>query len=322
MTFDAWSGGTDRSRSTAGVILAALTSAAWLTASAERSAESDPMYTAIFGGAHRAAAAVPRRVSLAERRGIGAAEEFPLPGHAIPRLAIGANALSEYRDPAAGLPPSAGGVDALRLADSFMAGEGSGEMPGLDVIYAPDRESRIWSADLYGTRLLARGWMGDMSLLAGLKLGGVEAAIAGTLGEDSLAPGVARAASRGTLIGPVLGISGGSQLGRHQFRALLQQSMLMGEAEVRYSEDTASGAGGLRLSEDREVSVPVSEFGVKYLYDVANNISLGLGAFASVWWDAPTAAGVYGGEPSLGDALLTDDTLVSVGGMGSIEARF
>lgn len=310
-------------------MLAALTSAAWLTASAERSAESDPMYRALFGGAGRAAvrpADLPRRVSLAER--LGPAEDFPLPGEALPasRWAIGANALSDYRDPAAMLPPQADRVDALRFADGFVAREYSGEMPGLNAVYASDSESRVWSADLYGTRALARGRAGDMSLLAGFKLGGVHAATAGTVGDDPLSPrgvGVGRAAARGTLFGPVLGITGDSRLGRHRLRGVFQQSMLMGEAEGHYSEEYAtSGVGGLRLTDDREVSVPVSEFGVKYLYDVANNISFGLGAFASVWWDAPTAAGVYRSEPALGDALLTDETLVFIGGMGSIEARF
>lgn len=312
-------------------MLAAVTSAVWLTASAERSAESDPMYREIFSGAGRAAVrpeVLPRRVSLAERLGIGPAEDFPLPGEAlpVPRWAIGANALSDYRDPAATLPPQADRVDALRFADGYVSGEYSGELPGLDAIYAPDSESRVWSADLYGTRALVRGRAGDMSLLAGFKLGGIHAAAAGTVGDDPLSPrgvGVGRAGARGTLIGPVLGITGGSRLGRHRLRGVFQQSMLMGDAEAHYREEFATtGVGGLRLTDYREVSVPVSEFGVKYLYEVANNISFGLGAFASVWWDVPTAAGVYSSEPALGDALLTDETLVFVGGMGSIEARF
>jgi hypothetical protein len=129
-----------------------------------------------------------------------------------------------------------------------------------------------------------------------------------------------------TLVGPLVGVSGDASFDQHRVKGLLQQSMLFGEADrtSRTEVDTAPlGTVNQVLTFDssHDVGVPVTEVGVKYLYDVTENIALGLGGFASVWWDVPTAGG--GTVPV--DGLQTsspEETLVFLGGMGTVEARF
>ncbi|MGQ0657677.1 MAG: hypothetical protein ACT4NU_06210 [Chromatiales bacterium] len=318
----------------AGMALAA----GWcLAAAAEGAVEFDPMFREVFG--KDLLSATPAKQHVGSPRpvpadGTGLDEEFAIPGefgHAANQWGTGAYGFAAYRDNAENLPGSFGSVDELRFKRRLLPTTD----PGVQVRYAPDSKSQVWSADLYGTRTLAQTRHGHVHMLAGLKVGGVEGDSVAPVQDSALPDGMAlsdaglvrASAATGTLIGPVVGIAGDSSLGRHRIKGLFQQSMLIGAAESTYREDPDSSAdviqdGVLRFTDGRDVSVPVTEFGFKYVYDVADGISLGLGAFASVWWDAPTAASVGSSAKTIGESPLNEETLVFIGGMGSIEARF
>ena len=63
------------------------------------------------------------------------------------------------------------------------------------------------------------------------------------------------------------------------------------------------------------VAIPITETRCKWLYDVSDRISVGLGVFASVWIDAP-AAPVLAFPPR-----LEENTLVFAGGLFAVQWR-
>jgi hypothetical protein len=173
-------------------------------------------------------------------------------------------------------------------------------------------------------------------MLAGLKIAGIDDEFSERAQEGTVAGGIftptristSRASSdSGTLVGPLVGVAGDASYDRHRVKGLLQQSMLFGEADADRRTENDNNANGVLNAGDfvttttnsHDVGVPITEVGVKYLYDVTENIALGLGGFASVWWDAPTAPGV---DDSLHGNDLNEQTLVFLGGMGTVEARF
>lgn len=204
------------------------------------------------------------------------------------------------------------------------------------VTYSADNDLEVWTADFYGIRTLAETPDSHVHMLAGLKIGGIEDDFSERAQIGNVAGGVftptairtSRASSdSGVLIGPLVGVAGDASYDRHRVKGLLQQSMLFGEADAdRRTEHDNNGNGVLNAGDvvstttsSHDVGVPITEVGVKYLYDVTENIALGLGGFASVWWDAPTAPGV---DDSLHSTDLNEQTLVFLGGMGTVEARF
>lgn len=298
-------------------------------AGADGIARLDPMYVAVFGGG-QAPLTKPGVLEASPATGKGTSEtrrvdnqdtDAPVLGH----WQLAAGTIAEFDSVAAESPAATISVDDLRFRPRLVAASNTGEQ----VAYALDSRSRVWSADFYGSRPLAQSERTQLRFLAGFKLGGIEGDSATTLNGHSasddeqaaVAQGILRSsATTGTLAGPMFGIAGSGRLERHRFAGVFQQSMLFGSTELARSAefgDSSSGIDGsaVQYIEGRDVNVSVSELGLKYLYDLADNVSLGLGAMASVWWDAPSA--------QLGDGGgREDETLVYLGGLGSIEVQF
>lgn len=199
---------------------------------------------------------------------------------------------------------------------------------GGSVAFSRDALTRVWSGDLTAGRTLLQDGRGQLRVVAGLKLGGYEdgpqAAPLTAQGFESNLTNTALlpAIGSGTLVGPMLGIAGDRRMDRHRFSGVFQQSMLYGQAELTRSLAPGAGTEELRSGvesyiERRDVNVPVSELGVKYLYELSDGVAFGMGAMASVWWDTP-------GSHVDGNGRLTpgDDTLIYLGGMGTLEMQF
>jgi hypothetical protein len=123
-------------------------------------------------------------------------------------------------------------------------------------------------------------------------------------------------------VGPTLGIAGDRRVDKHRLSGLFQQSMLYGQAELTRSTVPGAGTEELRSGvqsyiERRDVNVSVSELGIKYLYELSDNVAFGMGAMASVWWETPSNAMDGGGRVSSGS-----DTFIYLGGMGTLEMQF
>jgi len=142
----------------------------------------------------------------------------------------------------------------------------------------------------------------------------------------------ANSASASLLVGPSIGLQGSVKYGDHRLEGLLGQSVLIGNVNRKafsvsyYSYQysyypysyTTSGPTytyNTSFSDSETVAIPVTEMKIKYLYDVTENLSLGLGFFASLWVDTPTPPAVQANDQQY-------KTLVFYGGLGSINLRY
>ena len=123
-------------------------------------------------------------------------------------------------------------------------------------------------------------------------------------------------------------MAGDARFAQHQVKGLLEQSMLFGSVDLDNQltvdiDPTKVGDVSItKFAKSDDVGIPVTEVQAKYLYEVTTNVSLGLGAFASVWWDAPVAPGVDLTASAAGQGTQDEDTLVFLGGMASVEVKF
>jgi hypothetical protein len=278
---------------------------------AELSPRYDPLFIEVFG------AATPQDTA----RAAGGVREASTTGAGT--WALRANAMQRYTDGLA-IEPSAVAAEDWHFQPRYVYSTPAGG----SVALSRDALTRVWSGDLTAGRTLLQDEHGQLQVVAGLKLGGYEeGARAAPLSaggfESSLAnTALLPAMGSGTLVGPTLGIAGDRQMDRHRLSGVFQQSMLYGQAELSRSVTPSAGTEELRSGvesyiERRDVNVSVSELGVKYLYELADGVAFGMGAMASVWWDAP------GSQPDgKGRVIPGDDTLIYLGGMGTLEMQF
>jgi len=109
----------------------------------------------------------------------------------------------------------------------------------------------------------------------------------------------------------------------------LSQSVLIGNVDYKtiasrqYSYSYPSYYGSYNysynyttnLSDSETVVIPVTEMKIKYLYDVTEYLSLGLGFFGSAWIDTPTV-------PAAQLNAQQNKTLFFYGGLASINLRY
>jgi len=195
----------------------------------------------------------------------------------------------------------------------------------------------VWSADFYGIRTLAETPESHVHMLAGLKIGGIDTDFSASGEFGNVVGGVfaptaiatfTSTSDTGVLVGPLVGVAGDARFAQHQVKGLLEQSMLFGSVDLDNQltvdiDPTKVGDVSItKFAKSDDVGIPVTEVQAKYLYEVTTNVSLGLGAFASVWWDAPVAPGVDLTASAAGQGTQDEDTLVFLGGMASVEVKF
>lgn len=109
-----------------------------------------------------------------------------------------------------------------------------------------------------------------------------------------------------SMIGPVLGFQGEAKLGKFGIEGFINQAVLLGKAEhtglwediddILWIDPVTHETvwhdvltGEFSFSKDEKVALPVTELKLKITYHITDNISIGVGGFYSIWWDAPVA---------------------------------
>ncbi len=284
---------------------------------AELTSRYDPLFLQVFG------AATPRGAAQRDAPGHLAGAT---PGASAERAGTWTLQINVMQPYAKGLSPEPPAVAAEGW--QFQPRYVVATPAGTSVAFSRDALTRVWSGDLTAGHPLLQDERGHLQMLAGVKLGGYDdGARAAALTADGFESNLTNTAllpamGSGTLVGPTLGIAGDRQVDRHRFSGVFQQSMLYGQAELTGGVAPGGGVDGSRSGmagyiERRDVNVPVSELGVKYLYELSNGVALGMGAMASVWWDTPSNHVDDNGHLTSGD-----DTLIYLGGMGTLEMQF
>lgn len=201
----------------------------------------------------------------------------------------------------------------------------------------------IWNTDLYAIRTLAKNTENQLDLTFGVKIGNMDNKRQESVdnafffssfpGVGILTIGKARHTSQANfnvMAGPSIGIKSLTRFGKHKVEGLLNQSVLIGEIEQKASFQLETAGVGFApefssqtFSRKGTDVVPITEIKFKYMYEVTDHLSLGFGAFASIWWNVPLSpefSHVSSFNP--GTWKLRESTLSFVGGMGSISYRF
>jgi len=228
-----------------------------------------------------------------------------------------------------------GGSNVLSIASSNLVLNAAPGGPNR-LRYSANSELNVWSADFYGIRTLAETEESHVQMLFGVKIGDLSGEFSERGEQGTFAGGVFTPTAIHTnransnwdiLVGPLVGVSGDARYDKHRLKGFLQQSLLLGEAAVSRREANDTNADGVVDTTDtfdstNNCGVPVTEFGFKYLYDVTENVALGLGGYASVWWDAPTAPGADFSASGFAGNSLNEQTLVFIGGSASVDVKF
>ncbi|PIX22818.1 MAG: hypothetical protein COZ68_11105 [Deltaproteobacteria bacterium CG_4_8_14_3_um_filter_43_13] len=214
----------------------------------------------------------------------------------------------------------------------------------------------VWTANIFGLRTLAEKENSHIDLTFGLKVGSLnndrnEGQTQRAYVEDYYYYGLdfdnnirlesTSKADYGLMAGPSIGLQGKAKYKRVGIEALVNQSVLIGKVDqsgtwtdiddilYTYGGSTIRHnvyTGGFSFSKDETVAIPVTELRLKFMVDLMKNVSIGIGGFASIWYNAPLAPkwSVPGDWTAAEGSgwRLQKNTLVFYGGMAALNIRF
>jgi len=237
--------------------------------------------------------------------------------------------------------------------------EDSGLSP---VTYWAKNELGVWTVDLYGIRTLAEKKDSLINLTFGLKLGSLDsereegqkqrAFVYDFYGggfhlDNHITLESASEADYSLMAGPAIGLQGKAKYKSFGIEGLIDQSLLIGRVKqsgtwtdiediwvvtgpvggpfTPVSQD-AYLEGKFSFSKGETIALPVTEAKLKVLFVRERNASLGIGGFASIWWNAPVAPkwsipGAWVWDEGTG-WRLQEDTLIFYGLMVAYKIRF
>ena len=230
------------------------------------------------------------------------------------------------------------------------------------VDYWAGNDLGVWTIDVHGIRTLAEKKDSHVDLAFGLKFGSLDNKRSEGQSQrafiyDAFGPGLhfdnqitlqsKSEADYGLMAGPVLGFQGKARYEKFGIEGLVNQSLLIGKVDQsghwRDTDDMwivkgpkggpftpvrqyAYLDGNFPFSKKETVALPVTEAKLKFLYFIRDNISAGIGGFASIWWNAPVAPkwSIPGDWTALEGTgwRLQEDTLVFYGGMLALNIQF
>ncbi len=255
--------------------------------------------------------------------------------------------------------PPENGVNGVRMWDHSIRPvynelQGSNLSP---VDYWAENDLDTYTMDLFGIRRLAENTDSHIDLTFGLKLGSIdnerkEGQSQRAYIDDYQYPDVVydnhitmeskSKADYDVMAGPVIGFQGEAKYKRFSLEGLLNQSILIGKVkksgtwtdidDIVYKY-TPTGAtrhytytGKFAFSQEKTEAIPVTEAKLKFSVDVARNLTIGVGTFASIWWDAPLAPKwSMPGDWTAGEGTgwrLQKENLIYYGSMVSLNISF
>jgi hypothetical protein len=213
------------------------------------------------------------------------------------------------------------------IADRSYTSSGPDEVLYYSVL--EDTDLAMWTADLYGLRTLAEGEKSAVHLQFGLRFADFDNDYRAVVGVDGVGGTRLDASSNyGLMMGPIVGLAGDFEIGRHRIVGYLGQSLVLGTPELTSRAREFTGDFGetpaftsdetFRVEQD--AAIPVTDVRLSWTYRVTKLLSLGLGTNTSVWWDVPVPPGVIPIEG--GNAVLHENTIVLFGVSGAVVLSF
>jgi hypothetical protein len=193
----------------------------------------------------------------------------------------------------------------------------------------------VWNVDAYGIKTLGEFQNGRINMTLGAKFGSIDSKVSEAINQSpttitttngysySQNGAATISANASFLVGPSIGVQSFGKYGRNRIEGFLSQSVLIGNVDRQgsrqntysypssYSAFTYSSNQNANFSNSETAVIPVTEMKIKYLYDVTENLSLGLGFFGSAWVNTPAIT-----------TMQQNKTLFFYGGLASINLRY
>ena len=220
------------------------------------------------------------------------------------------------------------GADAVQfeVADLSFLSSNSSEVLFYRVL--EDTELALWTLDAYAVRTLGQSGGGHLGLQFGVRFADFDndyRAIAGLEGSNGLR--IDASSNYGRMTGPLVGLRGGLAGDRVDLEGSLSQSVVIGEPALEMLSRQFTGPADSPTFTTQEIfettqdiAIPISELRIKATFRLLDQVSLGGGVMASVWWDVAVPPGII--PVPGGDQVLHENTLVFFGLMGILEIRF
>ena len=222
----------------------------------------------------------------------------------------------------------AGPIDQVvfEVADRSFTSNDPAEALSFDVL--TDTDIAAWTMDLYGIRTLAEAPERKLYLLVGLRNADFDNDYHGIARIDSVNGTLIDASSNyDAMQGPLLGLIGEIQLGKNTLTGYIGQSVVFGSTNLSRTVSDFVGPASDPLAivaQERyrrilDVSIPITEFRVRWMHPVSQRFSVGATANASIWSDVPVPPGI---EPGAAGGGLERNTIVFFGLGAALEYRF
>ncbi len=191
---------------------------------------------------------------------------------------------------------------------------------------------KVWTSDIYGIKTIMDDQDKTFNLTFGLKFAKLQNQRVDHMSYDDANYNTYtydwnNQSDSDMLIGPMMGIQGHFDWEKQRVVGTVSQSFVFGDVSYdsmtsrEYVYGSGSGYSYLYATAHKTAEViPVTEVKLKWMYDLTPNISLGLGAFASMWVNAPMAQ--EGGNNYYYGSTESKKTVIFAGSMGSFEYRF
>lgn len=218
-----------------------------------------------------------------------------------------------------------GDVDQIRyeFAD-YIFYAGPGETAYFRVL--EDTDLQMWTLDLFGERTMYERGNGVIRMLLGLRLGDFDNDFHGVAGDDGDGTLVDASSNYDLMMGPVVGATAEYRFGKQSIHGYAGQSVLLGEAELtnvtRYFNGPFGESPEFYYRHEfgfiEDVAIPVTEFRIKWGYDLTRHLTLGAGFESGIWWEVPVPPGVI---PDWTDSRMLDENTIVLFGL-SVSARY
>jgi len=189
-----------------------------------------------------------------------------------------------------------------------------------------DTEFAMWTADLYARRTLAEGSASGIDVRFGLRCGDFDNDYRAVAGVGDVAGARLDASSNyGLMMGPLVGLSGEYRVGKSELSGHLSQSVIFGDAQLTVGSSQYSGSADApsiyavdTFRKDEDVAIPITDLGIRWVYEVSSLLALGVGLDSAVWWDVPVPPGITPGQ----EGALRENTIVFSGAVATLALTF
>jgi hypothetical protein len=191
-----------------------------------------------------------------------------------------------------------------------------------------DTDIAAWTTDIYGIKTLAETPERQLRLLLGLRNADFDNDYHGVAGVVGVNGSLIDASSNYDMMhGPLVGLIGEVQFGKGTLTGYLGQSVVFGSTNLsRTVSDFVGPAGETQtvvaqesFRRKQDISIPITELRITWLYPISERFSLGLTANASAWSDVPVPPAI---EPGATGNGLNKNTIVFFGIGAAVEYRF